>query len=191
MDILYPTIKRGSLPAMIGVSLVGAILAGVYGAIHDQVSYSISEEYFTKVKFHQFSYADFGLHPRIFAAEVGFLASWWVGMIVAWFLARLGLTELPKPPRRACIVRAFSIVFLTAIVVGAGGLVVGMVRTSIGDLRAWEAWQRALELTNLRGFVIVAHLHDVSYLGGLLGLIAAAIYVRRNVRRYQAQQAAA
>lgn len=191
MDILYPTIKRGSLPAMIGVSMVGAILAGIYGAIHDQVSYSISEEYFTKVKFHQFSYADFGLHPRIFAAEVGFLASWWVGMIVAWFLARLGLTELPEPPRRACIVRAFSIVFLTAIVAGAGGLVVGMVRTSSADLRAWDEWQRALELTNLRGFVIVAHLHDASYLGWLLGLIAAAIYVRKNARRYEPQQAAA
>jgi hypothetical protein len=183
MDILYPTIKRGSLPAMLSVSLLGAVLAGIYGALHDQLSYSISEEYFTKVKFHQFSYADFGLHRRIFAAEVGFLASWWVGMIVAWFLARLGLTELPEPPRRACIVTAFSIVFLTAIVVGAGGLAIGVARTSSGDLRGWDEWQRALELTNLRGFVIVAHLHDASYLGGLLGLIAAAIYVRRNVKR--------
>lgn len=184
MDILYPTIKRGRLPAMIGVSLLGAILAGIYGALHDQLSYSISEEYFTKVKFHQFSYADFGLHPRIFAAEVGFLASAGTGMIVAWFLARLGLTEIPEPPRRACTIAAFSIVFLTAIIVGTGGLLVGILRTSGGDLQAWEVWQRALELTNLRGFVIVAHLHDASYLGGVLGLMAAGFYVRKKVKRY-------
>jgi hypothetical protein len=169
---------------MIGVSLLGAILAGLYGAAHDQLSYTISEEYFTKLKFDQFSYANFGLHPRIFAAEVGFLATWWVGLVIAWFLARLGLTEIPESQRRTCTLVAFAIVFLTALVVGSGGLLLGIFRTRTGDLEAWESWQRALALTNLRGFVIVAHLHDASYLGGLLGLIAAAIYVRQRHQQY-------
>jgi hypothetical protein len=49
MDILYPRIKRERLPAMIGISLLGAVLAGLYGAAHDQLSYTISKEYFTKL----------------------------------------------------------------------------------------------------------------------------------------------
>ncbi len=183
MDILYPRIKRERLPAMIGISLLGAILAGLYGAAHDQLSYTISEEYFTKLKFHQFSYANFGLHPRIFAAEVGFLASWWVGLIIAWLLARLGLTDIPEPPRNSCTLRAFVIVFFTALLVGIGGMLLGIARTS-GNLENWQSWQHALGLTNLRGFIIVAHLHDASYLGGMLGLIAAAIYVRKCRQKY-------
>ena len=65
MDILYPRIKLARLPAMIRISLLGAVLAGIYGAVHDQISYTISDEYFTKLKFPQFWYANFGFPPRV------------------------------------------------------------------------------------------------------------------------------
>ena len=78
MNLLYPKFPLKHLPTMLRTALAGMIVAGCYGALHDQISYSISEEYFTKLKFHQFGYANFGLHPRIFAAEVGFLAIWWL-----------------------------------------------------------------------------------------------------------------
>jgi len=178
MDILYPRIPLARLPAMLRVSLLGALLAGIYGALHDQISYSISPEYFTKLKFHQFSYANFGLHPRVFAAEVGFLASFWVGMIVAWLLARLGLTQIPQPNRRIVTLRAFLIVFASALVIGTSGALLGVARAKSGDLSSWETWERTLQLTDLPNFVIVAYLHNGSYLGGHLGFIAAAIYVR-------------
>ena len=48
---------------MLGIAALGAVLAGCYGALHDQISYTISPEYFTKVKFEQFRYADFGWPP--------------------------------------------------------------------------------------------------------------------------------
>lgn len=185
MDILYPRIKLARLPAMIGISLLGALLAGIYGAVHDQISYSISPEYFTKLKFHQFSYADFGLHPRIFAAEVGFLASFWVGMIVAWFLTRIGLTQIPQPECRTVIVRAFLIVFASAFVLGTCGALAGAARAKSGDLSGWQTWERTLQLADLPNFVVVAYLHNGSYLGGLLGFIAAAIYVRRCCKSHQ------
>jgi hypothetical protein len=139
MGILYPRIKLARLPAMIGVSLLGALLAGVYGAVHDQISYSISPEYFTKLKFHQFSYANCGFHPRIFAAEVGFLASFWVGMIVAWLLARVGLTQIPPPQRRRVTIRAFLIVFAFALVLGISGALLGLARVKSGDLSSWQS----------------------------------------------------
>jgi len=61
---------------MVGYSLVGAVMASVYGVMHDQFTYSISPEYFTRLKFLQFQYADFGLPARFFVAEIGFLATW-------------------------------------------------------------------------------------------------------------------
>jgi hypothetical protein len=40
MNIFYPKIPFASFPAMLGYAVVGAILAGLYGIIHDQVTYS-------------------------------------------------------------------------------------------------------------------------------------------------------
>src|SRR5438105_15227373 len=96
MNILYPKLRRAWLPALFGHAVIGALLAGCYGALHDQVTYSISPEYFTRLKFSQFHYANFGLPPRIFVAEIGFLASWWVGLFAGWFIARIAVPSFPQ-----------------------------------------------------------------------------------------------
>ena len=60
---------------MFGFAVTGALIAGAYGILHDQITYTISPEYFTKLKFEQFHYANFGLPRRVFVGEVGFLAT--------------------------------------------------------------------------------------------------------------------
>ena len=75
-NVLYPNLRWRWLPAMLGYALLGSLVAGVYGIIHDQVTYSISTEYFTRLKFSQFHYANFGFRPRVFVGEIGFLATW-------------------------------------------------------------------------------------------------------------------
>jgi hypothetical protein len=174
---LYPRFPLRHLGHMVRTALVGAIVAGGYGAAHDQVSYAISPEYFTKLKFHQFAYADFGGPPRAFAAVVGFLATWWVGMFAGWIVSRAGLAELPPERRRACTVKAFAIVLTVAALVGAAGVLVGVVRTR-DDLSGWSEWRQVLGIEDLRAFAVVAHLHMAGYLGALAGLILAVVYVR-------------
>jgi hypothetical protein len=89
MNFLYPRLRASWLPIMLAHALLGAALAGLYGIVHDQITYTISPEYFARLKFAQFHYADFGLPPRIFVAEIGFLAAWWVGFLAGWFVARI------------------------------------------------------------------------------------------------------
>jgi len=168
---------------MLGIALLGAIVAGSYGALHDQISYAISPEYFTKLKFRQFADADFGWPPRVFASEIGFLATWWVGLFGGWFVARAGLAEIPPPSRRKCVVRAFAIVLTVASLIGAIGALLGVVVTRVSDLREWSEAQQALGIQDLRAFVIVAYLHFAGYLGALAGLILAIVYVRRCLAR--------
>ncbi|WP_271785384.1 hypothetical protein [Aquimarina algiphila] len=49
------------------------LIAGVYGILHDQISFSISPEYFTKFKFPQFQIGFMGQNqPRLSASIVGF-----------------------------------------------------------------------------------------------------------------------
>ncbi len=191
MNIFFPVIPRKRLRAMFGIAILGALLAGLYGVLHDQVSYTISPEYFTKMKFEQFHYANFGWPQRVFASEVGFLASWWVGMIGGWVLARVGLDQLPLQSRGRDIAVAFTIVFVTALVSGCVGALLGFIASRSSDLSGWKQWRNLLELTDLRSFIIVAYLHWASYLGALLGVIGAAVYVRRRLRQSKRSESGA
>src|ERR1700694_4054811 len=61
--------------------IVAAMLAaGIFGAFHDQISYSVAPEYFTRFKFLQFKLLDPTVPERVRVAQVGFLASWWMGL---------------------------------------------------------------------------------------------------------------
>jgi hypothetical protein len=190
MNLLYPEIPRRRLAAMARVAAFGAVVAAIYGALHDQLSYTISTEYFTQLKFAQFSYADFGWPRRAFVAEVGVLATWWVGMIAGWVLCRIGFADPTADSTRRDAVRAFAIVLGTAVASGGVGLVLGYA-ASRGDVGGWNAWRDALELHDVPAFVVVAYLHWASYLGALLGLTIAVVDARRRTRSASTSRRAA
>ena len=58
------------------------LIGGIYGILNDQLTYTISPEYYTQFKFYQFGLIDFvnDTNPRIGVSVVGFLATWWVGL---------------------------------------------------------------------------------------------------------------
>jgi hypothetical protein len=53
--------KVALLPLLLAA---GRIISGVYGALHDQISYTVSPDYFHHLKFCQFNIADH-LHNRL------------------------------------------------------------------------------------------------------------------------------
>jgi hypothetical protein len=172
---------------LIRLTLLSALFAGSFGALHDQVSYTISPEYFTQMKFRQFGYANFGLPPRLMAAEVGFLGSWWVGLIGGWLVARLGLAELTQRAGWIYTLSAFTLVAAVAMIVGGAGALIGAARAR-GDLSGWQHWQVILSLRDLPGFVTVAYRHWASYIGGVLGLVVACVYVKKALARMNKEQ---
>jgi len=179
VSILYPKIRLNLLPAMLGYALFGAMVAGLYGVVHDQSTYSISPEYFTRLKFPQFHYADFGLPPRFFVAEIGFLATWWVGFIAAWFLARMAVPVCPPAEARSCILRGFGIILACAFAASLLGFGLGLLRGPNADYSAWQEFVTARGIVDLPGFVRVAYIHNASYLGGFIGLILALVRLWR------------
>jgi hypothetical protein len=50
------------------------------------------------------------------------------------------------------------------------------------DYSAWESMTSRLGIVDLPSFVRVAYIHNASYLGGLIGFIAAVIYLRQQKR---------
>jgi hypothetical protein len=177
MQILYPKIRVALLPSMFGYAALGGLVAGVYGIVHDQITYSISHEYFTRLKFAQFHYANFGLAPRFFVAEIGFLASWWVGFFAAWFIARITVPAFPRNAAFRYTIQGFAIVFSFTLLGSVAGYIFGLRHGS--DYSAWEDFISTLRIVDVRSFVRAAYIHNASYLGGGIGLVAAIIYVWR------------
>lgn len=147
---------------------ISVILAGLYGIIHDQITYSISAEYFTKFKYYQFGFEPtwFGGHRQT-VAVIGFLATWWTGIIIG---LGLGLTGLIYPDHKSMwksIKKAVVIVFCVAVVTGFIGFLYGkfyLVKSGVD-------WWMPDDLIHKDNFIIVGSIHNFSYLGGLWGLI--------------------
>lgn len=179
MNILYPKVRLNLLPAMLGYAFLGSLVAGFYGVLHDQITYSLSPEYFTRLKFAQFHYADFGWPPRCFVAEIGFLATWCVGFIAGWFLARMAVPRWPPVEARACILRGFGIILTCAFIASLVGFGLGLLLGTNADYSGWQDFVQTRGIVDLPSFVRVAYIHNASYLGGLIGLMVALAYLRR------------
>jgi hypothetical protein len=181
-NLIYPRLRLAWIPAMLRFAVIGSFIAGLYGFVHDQITYSISPEYFTRLKFAQFSYADFGWPARAFVGEVGFLATWWVGFVSGWFLARITVPSLPSRLARRELIRGFAVILGFAAIAFLVGLVLGRFLAPGDGMR--ELAER-LGVEDLRSFARVAYIHNAGYAGGLSGLILALALAKRAVREFQ------
>ena len=184
LNRLYPKFPLKFVPILLRYAAFGGILAGCYGSLHDQITYSISPEYFTRFKFFQFHYLNFGLSDRVFVAEVGFLAASPVGFFAGWFLARTTVPKLTPMLSRAYILRGFSILFIFAIIGAIIGYPLGNSPKFFSNYSNWLDMGDKLGIRDLPRFVSVAYIHNGGYIGGLIGLIVALCYARRGVKRH-------
>jgi hypothetical protein len=159
---------------LILVIILTPITAGLYGALHDQLSFTISPEYFTKFKFEQF-----GLDPiwlggiRLTVAAVGFLATWWTGIFIGLGLGFMGLIFSDYKTMLKMIGKAILVTLIFAIIIGLIGLVYGKIVLSKAVLN----WYFPDNLIDRANFIAVGSLHNFSYLGGLVGLCAGLLYL--------------
>ncbi|MBM7066389.1 hypothetical protein [Actibacterium sp. 188UL27-1] len=160
--------------------LVMACLAGaVFGALHDQVSYTVGPEYFTVLKFQQFQ-IDPGLPIRLGVALVGILASWWMGLVIGLPVFGLGLFIPNRRTYWRAGVTAIMIAMGTAAMAAIFGL--GLAYATVTPDRA-ATWAEIFPLTEPVRFGRVALMHNASYLGGGVGLIIALIFMGLTVQR--------
>jgi hypothetical protein len=153
-----------------------ALVAGLFGMIHDQISYSVSNEYFTKFKFVQFRLLDPNVPARIRAAEVGFLASWWMGIPLGVLCGAAGLIQ--RSPRLMWRALFWSLLIIVAftLTVALAGLAFGWMRTQTIDLANYRGWVIPANVNDLRRFLCVGYMHDAAYLGGALSIPVAWLF---------------
>jgi hypothetical protein len=156
-------VKRVRIAAVALVLI--SLVAGLYGALHDQLSFTISPEYFTLFKYKQFRFTpeQFGGH-RATVAVIGFLATWWVGAIAALFIMPLGFLFKDPSGMRKEMARATIVMLMVAMASGLIGLGFGWLDPE-GRSLLLPGWMHA--------FSAVGRMHNFSYAGGAIGLCAA------------------
>lgn len=165
---------------MIRITLLGGLLGGIYGTFHDLLTYAISSEYFTRMKFEQFSHVDIGLPPQLFAAQIGFIAAGAVGLAAGWFIARTAVLIWPAHVALRKALHAFLLMILIAAAASVAGYVIG-IKTNVGGM-LWKDLCESLGISDVTAFLQVALIHTAGYVGTLAGLALAIIRLRRASR---------
>lgn len=155
------------------IVIISVITASVYGFLHNQVSFSISPEYFTMFKFQQFHFYFMGQHqPRLTAALIGVLSTWWLGLFIELIIGIFGFLQSSPRIMWKSSLRAIQWVFIITIGTGIIGVLVG--KLIISNLHTF--WELPFNVVKPKRFLIAGTLHNFSYLGGLIGLIYGIIY---------------
>lgn len=163
--------------AFLLILVVTPLIGGLYGIIHDQLTYSISPEYYTKFKFFQFRLAHEGNeaifpYPRLQVSMVGFMATWWTGIPIGLVLGLVGLTHAEGKQMFRVTLKAIILTIAVAFVTGLAGLALG--KFYLAD--SGVSWNLPGNLVDKENFVTVGSMHNFSYLGGLIGLLSASFY---------------
>lgn len=167
--------------------LIAIFFAGLYGMLHNQISYTVSPEYFTKFKFRQFGLEDMPLPEQVRASIVGFLASWWMGIPIGILVGLMGFIH--QGYRRMFKISLWSFVLAVGftLIFGLCGLFYGWFQTRTIDLASYQTWFIPGDVVNLRRLLCAGYMHNSSYLGGTLAIFVAwafHIVVRFKVRSH-------
>jgi hypothetical protein len=156
--------------------IIGVGAAGIYGALHNQISYTVSPEYFTKFKFQQFGYADTQAPERIRASFVGFDASWWMGIPIGLLIGIAGFIHRGYRQMLKISLQAMGVAVAFTLFFGLCGLVYGFVQTSNFNPADYHYWYLPDGVVDMRRFLCAGYMHNSAYLGGVLSILAAWSY---------------
>ncbi len=157
--------------------LPAAVLtAGVFGALHDQISYTVSPEYFTKFKFLQFHLLDPDVPERIRVATVGFLATWWMGIPLGLLCGAAGFVQRTPTLMLQALLWSLPVVAGFTLTVAFIGLAYGWNQTNTVDLENYQGWWIPPGVKDLRAFLCAGYMHNAAYIGGALSVPVAWLF---------------
>ena len=153
-----------------------------YGILHDHITYSIGPQYFTHFKFDQFHWANLRMGNRVYVSCIGFLATWWVGGIVAYILTRRMLPNQPRSVAIKKILCGFAVVFVSVFIAGLIGFGYGLYLGSDADFSKWQPAMEMLGVNDTWAFVRIAYINNAGYIGGLVGLVLTYFMMISNIK---------
>jgi len=151
--------------------ILAALAAGLYGVLHDQISYTISPEYFTHIKFKQFAWLQVEFGNRTNVGLIGFVATCWFGAICGIIVAyRLRNVEARHLIIRIASVR-LGLVLVTSALAAFGMSFYSCTREAALLVAHWQHTAEHYMISDPLSFAVVAQMHRMSYVGGVIGML--------------------
>jgi hypothetical protein len=178
------------LAIWVGFVVLAALVAGLYGALQNQISYTVAPEYFTLFKFRQFRVLDATIPERLRAACVGIQASWWMGALLGLLVGMAGLVHRDPAMMGRRLLQSMWLCLGIVLAFSLLGLLYGYVATQHIDLTQYHGWFIPRSVTDLRRFLCAGYMHNAAYLGGAAALpvgwafhLLVALHDKRAARR--------
>lgn len=168
------------IPVLLLIIFLSCLMAGVYGIIHDQLTYTLSPEYYTEFKFGQFGLNYGNQNERMLAALVGFLATWWVGFIIGTILGLVGFLYKSRMKMFSVTMKALLVTLSVAALTGVLGFVYAKLFLVGQPIENFEGWYIPYSVKDIDSYIMVGSIHSFSYLGGAVGLVVGIIYSIRK-----------
>ncbi|MCW3095319.1 MAG: signal peptide and transrane prediction [Chthonomonadaceae bacterium] len=171
----------GKLLLWIGIGVLGATL---YGILNDQITMTLSPEYFSVFKRAQFmeNLYQFGLLEapvRVQAVLIGTLATWWFGLFLGIALGISSMvgrySALSTQDYLRAVVGIMVCTFALSLVFG---LVAYLVEPAIKPVPA--NWPFLRDIHAVRGAFAIGAWHVGAYLGGFVGTVLACFWAQRR-----------
>jgi len=105
---------------------------------------------------------------------VGIKATWWMGIVIGIVLIPIGLIIPGWKNYLQIMLRAFICVSASALIIGIIALVYGLIRYNINNFPPFDIPEG---VTNPVKFAVVGNMHNLSYIGGLAGMIVGILYI--------------
>lgn len=163
------------------VSIMAALLAGIYGMIHDHISYSISNEYYTKYRFLQYGLVnedgDRIIHPRVFVSLIAFFSTWWLPFISGVVFGFFNLIQSSWRKLFQTSFVAIMIAVLITIISELIGLFLGIIFLSKLSKSFFVDWCFIPDnLQHFENYIAVGSMDIFSFIGGIIGLVLGIFY---------------
>lgn len=164
------------------------VAATLYGILNDQITVTLSPEYFSVFKRRQFwellqAEGLTNAPARLQAVVIGAAATWWFGFLLGIFVGVAGVVGRSPRLTTRDFLKAVGLVMLiaasTSLAFGAVGYAQGPVRHGGNTASIDAAWPFLQGIRETRRAFAVGMWHNGAYLGGLIGTILACFRVRR------------
>ncbi len=140
--------------------LLATALGAFYGAVYEQLTYTISNEFFTKMRFLKFG-IEGDINERWEVAKIGIYYTWKVGLVIGILLSLVGLLHSSNKKMFFVTLQSFAIVVATSMAF----LLIALVFSKPTIETAIE-----INVVNKAAFNKVLSMNNYTYVGGVIGM---------------------
>ena len=140
-------------------------MASLYGFLHDQITFSISEEFFTKFRFNDYNMPH-SWHPRAKAGMIGILNAWKTGIPFGIILTAVGRIHKNTHKLMMYTFYTYLVTFFMTAVFSTIAIYMPAPEEMIELVKSMP-----VNITDPVAFQRVVRINNFGYIGGIIGML--------------------